>query len=269
MWLARKSNRASFGARRRNASLGGSQRQQAIGQVLGLPTTMTFFSLLAVLITSATVVVYGQPIWDPVVLTGKFSSPVVIVFALFTLAVATLSVNVAANVVSPSYDFSNAFPKLIDFRTGGIITGVLGILIQPWRLLANPHLYIFTWLDFYGGCLGAIAGVLVADYWLLRRTELALGDLYRVDGAYRYAGGWNWRGVASVLLGMLLAVGGAHSAPNQGPFPGGGLIPFLRPLYSYSWVVGLLSAIVAYYVLSVLFPARGRVTRPGTTAVTS
>ena len=146
---------------------------------------------------------------------------------------------------------------------------MLGILIQPWRLLANPHLYIFTWLDFYGGCLGAIAGVLVADYWLLRRTELALGDLYRVDGAYRYASGWNWRGVASVLLGMLLAVGGAHSAPNQGPFPGGGLIPFLRPLYSYSWVVGLLSAIVAYYVLSVLFPARGRVTRPGTTAVTS
>src|SRR6266496_4033385 len=248
---------------------GGSQRQQVIGQVLGLPTTMTLFSLLAILITSATTVVYGQAIWDPVVLTGKFSSPAVIVFALFTLAVATLSVNVAANVVSPSYDFSNAFPKLISFRTGGIITGVLGILIQPWRLLANPQLYIFTWLEFYGGMLGAVAGVLVADYWMLRRTELALGDLYRVDGAYRYASGWNWRGVASVLLGMLLAVGGAHSAPNQGPFPGGGLIPFLRPLYSYSWVVGLLSAIVAYYVLSVLFPARGRVTRPGTTAVTS
>src|SRR6266542_1199046 len=241
---------------------GGSQRQQVLGQILGLPTTMTFFSLIAVLITSATVVVYGQAIWDPIVLTGKFSNSFVIVFALFTLVVATLSVNVAANVVSPSYDFSNAFPKLISFRTGGIVTGVLGIVIQPWRLLTNPHLYIFTWLDFYGGCLGAVAGVLVADYWLLRRTELALGDLYRVDGSYRYAGGWNWRGVASVLLGMLLAVGGAHSASGQGPFPGDGLIPFLRPLYSYSWVVGLLSATVAYYVLNVLFPARGRLARP-------
>src|SRR6266511_1982098 len=119
---------------------GGSQRQQVLGQILGLPTTMTFFSLIAVLITSATVVVYGQAIWDPIVLTGKFSNSFVIVFALFTLVVATLSVNVAANVVSPSYDFSNAFPKLISFRTGGIITGVLGILIQPWRLLANPQL---------------------------------------------------------------------------------------------------------------------------------
>jgi NCS1 family nucleobase:cation symporter-1 len=134
-------------------------------------------------------------------------------------------------------------------------------------LLANPHLYIFTWLDFYGGCLGAIAGVLVADYWLLRRTELRLGDLYRVDGAYRYSGGWNWRGLVSVIIGMLLAVGGAHSTQGAGPFPGDGLIPFLRPLYSYSWVVGLLSAIVAYYVLSVVFPARARLTRPAATGV--
>jgi len=241
---------------------GGSQRQQVIGQVLGLPTTMTLFSLLAVLITSATVVVYGKAIWDPVELTGRFTSPVVIVFALFTLVVATLSVNVAANVVSPSYDFSNALPRLISFRTGGIITGIIGILIQPWRLLANPHLYIFTWLDFYGGCLGAVAGVLVADYWLVRRTELNLGDLYRVNGEYRYAGGWNWRGVASVLIGVVLAVGGAHSAQNQGPFPADGVIPFLRPLYSYSWVIGLLSATILYYALSMLFPARGGAPRP-------
>ena len=102
--------------------------------------------------------------------------------------------NVAANTVSPSYDFSNLLPKLISFRTGGIITGVIGILIQPWRLLANPHVYIFVWLGFYGGLLGAVAGVLIADYWLLRRTELSLPDLYRPGGAYWYAGGWNWRG---------------------------------------------------------------------------
>jgi nucleobase:cation symporter-1, NCS1 family len=218
---------------------------------------MTFFSLIAVLITSATVVVYGEAIWDPIVLTGRFTNDFVIVFALFTLVVATLSVNVAANVVSPSYDFSNAFPKLISFRAGGIITGVLGILIQPWRLLANPELYIFTWLEFYGGMLGAVAGVLIADYWLLRRTELALGDLYRPEGIYRYAGGWNWRGLVAVLTGMLLAVGGANSRPGGGPFPADGVIPFFKPLYSYSWVAGLLTAFLLYYALSVLFPARG------------
>jgi nucleobase:cation symporter-1, NCS1 family len=236
---------------------GGSQRQQVIGQILGLPTTMTFFSLIAVLITSATVVVYGEPIWDPIALTGRFSNNFVIVFALFTLVVATLSVNVAANVVSPSYDFSNAFPKLISFRTGGIITGLLGILIQPWRLLANPELYIFTWLEFYGGMLGAVAGVLIADYWLLRRTELALGDLYRPSGIYRYSAGWNWRGLVAVITGMLLAVGGANSKPGGGPFPADGVIPFFKPLYSYSWIAGLLTAFLLYYVLSVLFPARG------------
>ncbi len=136
---------------------------------------MFFFSLLAVLITAASQKIYGAPIWDPIQLTGKFSNPVVIGFALFSILVATLSVNVAANTVSPSYDFSNLLPKLVSFRTGGIITGVIGILIQPWRLLANPHVYIFVWLGFYGGLLGAVAGVLIADYWLIRRTELAPG----------------------------------------------------------------------------------------------
>ena len=130
---------------------GGSQRQQAIGQAVGLPTTMTAFPLIAVLVTSATIKVFGEPIWDPVALTGKFDNPLVVVLALFTLAVATLSVNVAANTVSPSYDFSNAWPRRISFRTGGLITGVLAILIQPWNLYNDPHAYIFTWLNTYGG----------------------------------------------------------------------------------------------------------------------
>jgi nucleobase:cation symporter-1, NCS1 family len=237
-----------------------SQREQAIGQTLGLPTTMTLFPLVAVLITAATQVVYGKAIWDPVELTGKFDNPFVVVFALFTLAVATLSVNVAANVVSPSYDFSNAWPKLISFRTGGLITGVLGILIQPWRLLSDPHVYIFTWLGFYGGALGAIAGVLIADYWVMRNATLKLGDLYRVDGEYKYAAGFNWRGLVSLLIGGLLAVGGAYSAPGTGPFPAQGIISplyswFPFHVYDYSWVVGLVAAFVSYLALSAIFPA--------------
>jgi NCS1 family nucleobase:cation symporter-1 len=232
------------------------QHQQAVGQVLGLPTTMFFFSLLAVLITAASQKIYGAPIWDPIVLTGKFSSPVVIAFALFSILVATLSVNVAANTVSPSYDFSNLVPKLISFRTGGLITGVIGILIQPWRLLANPHIYIFAWLGFYGGLLGAVAAVLIADYWLIRRTELRLVDLYRPGGTYWYAGGWNWRAVLAFAVGALLAVGGAWSAPGQGPFPQDGLIPALKPLYNYNWVVGFAAAFILYLGLSALSARR-------------
>jgi nucleobase:cation symporter-1, NCS1 family len=235
---------------------GRGQRQQAVGQVLGLPTTMTFFSLLAVLITAASQKVYGTPIWDPIQLTAKFRSPVVIAFALFAILVATLSVNVAANTVSPSYDFSNVAPTRISFRTGGLITGVIGIAIQPWRLLANPHVYIFVWLGFYGGLLGAVAGVLVADYWLARRTELRLADLYRPGGAYWYAGGVNWRAVAAFGAGALLAVGGAWSAPGTGPFPARGLIHVLKPLYDYNWVVGFAAGLIVYYVLTALGPRR-------------
>ena len=254
-----------------------SQRAQAIGQTLGLPTTMTIFPLIAVLITSATVVVFGhgdpaKAIWDPIVLTGKFSNPIVIALALFTLAVATLSVNIAANVVSPSYDFSNAIPRLISFRTGGLITGVLGIVIQPWRLYSDPHVYIFTWLGFYGGALGAIAGVLIADYWVMRSTNLRLGDLYRENGEYRYSAGFNWRGVASLLLGGILAVGGAYTSPGTpGPFPAKGLIPFLyQPFtfYDYSWVVGLVAAFVCYLALSAVFPASSVRRRPQAAAAT-
>jgi NCS1 family nucleobase:cation symporter-1 len=246
---------------------GKSQRAQALGQILGLPTTMTLFPLVAVLITAATQKVYGAPIWDPVALTAKFDNPLVVIFALFTLAVATLSVNVAANIVSPSYDFSNVIPKLISFRTGGLITGVLGIVIQPWNLLTNPNVYIFTWLNFYGGALGAIAGVLIADYWFMRNTELKLGDLYRADGQYRYSAGFNWRGLVSLLVGGVLAVGGAYSTPGNGPFPQGGIIGplyswFPFHVYDYSWVVGLVAAFVVYLALSALFPAAAARRRP-------
>jgi NCS1 family nucleobase:cation symporter-1 len=245
---------------------GKSQRAQAVGQILGLPTTMTLFPLAAVLITSATVVVFGKAIWNPVDLVAQFDNPLVVIFALFTLAVATLSVNVAANIVSPSYDFSNLAPKLISFRTGGLITGVLGVAIQPWNLLSSPNVYIFTWLGFYGGALGAIAGVLIADYWFMRNTNLKLGDLYRTDGEYRYSAGFNWRGLISLLVGGVLAVGGAYTAPGtQGPFPAKGVIPFLyQPVtfYDYSWVVGLVAAFLCYLALSALFPAAAARRRP-------
>ncbi|HEX2301340.1 MAG TPA: cytosine permease, partial [Pseudonocardiaceae bacterium] len=228
---------------------GGSQRKQAIGQVLGLPTTMSFIAIIAILTTSGGALLYGEVIWDPAQLAARFSSPVVVVVALVALVLATISANLAANVVSPSYDFSNAFPRKITFALGGLITGVVGVIIQPWRLLANPDVYINGWLGFYGGVLGAVAGVLVAGYWLRARTHIALEDLYKEDGRYWFSGGWNVPALVATLIGAVLAVGGAHSGPT-GPFPEDGLIPFLKGFYSYSWVVGLVAASVVYLLLT-------------------
>ena len=243
-----------------------SQRGQAVGQVLGLPTTMTFFCLLAILITSGAQAVYHQTIWDPVQLATKLSNPAVVILGLLTVLVATVSVNVAANVVSPSYDFSNISPKWISFRTGGLITGVVGVALQPWRLLSNPHIYIFTWLGFYGGLIAAVAGVLVAGYWVVGRTRLDLAGLYLRGGRYWYDAGWNWRAVLATVVGAVLAVGGAWSAPGQGPFPANGLIPVLKGLYDYSWVVGFVAGFVVYLVLAPLAPARARAGATGTPA---
>jgi NCS1 family nucleobase:cation symporter-1 len=157
---------------------------------------------------------------------------------MFTIVVATLSVNIAANVVSPANDFANAFPKWISFRTGGLLTGIVGILMQPWKLLADPSGYIFSWLLGYSGGLGSIAGVLIADYWLVRRKELKLGDLYRTRGVYS---GWNWRAVAATLLGCFFAWVGL-------------IIPSLRPLYDYAWFVGFGVAFVTHFVLMRVSP---------------
>jgi NCS1 family nucleobase:cation symporter-1 len=228
---------------------GGSQKKQVRGQILGLPTTMSFIAIVAILTTSGGAVLYGEEIWDPAQLAARFSSPVVVVVALVALVLATISANLAANVVSPSYDFSNAFPKKITFALGGLLTGVIGVLMQPWRLLANADVYINGWLVFYGGVLGAVAGVLISGYWLRARTNLVLEDLYKEGGRYWFAGGWNIPALVATLVGALLAVGGAHSGP-AGPFPEDGLIPILKGLYNYSWLVGLVAASVVYLLMT-------------------
>ncbi len=215
---------------------GRSQREQAFGQVVALPTTMTVFAAMGVLITSASAVIYGAPIWDPVELVGKFTQPWVVGISMFTVVVATLSVNIAANVVSPANDFANAFPRFITFRTGGLITGIVGILMQPWRLIADPSGYIFQWLLGYSGGLGSIAGVLIADYWFVRGRRLKLADLYLPVGEYRYSGGWNWNAVVATLAGCALAWIGLVVKP-------------LAPLFDYAWFVGLAVSGGLYWVL--------------------
>jgi NCS1 family nucleobase:cation symporter-1 len=204
---------------------------------------MSLFAAMGVMITSATAIIYGQAIWDPVQLVGKFSSPIVVAISMFTVVVATLAVNIAANVVSPANDFANAFPRLIGFKTGGLITGILGIAIMPWKLLADPSGYIFTWLLGYSGGLGSIAGVLIADYWIVRRRELRLEDLYLHDGVYR---GWNIRAIAATLAGCALAWGGL-------------VVPALKPLYDYAWFVGFFVAGAVHVALASASPDAARI----------
>ena len=212
---------------------GRSQKEQVLGQVVALPTTMFAFAAMGVLITSASAIIFGEAIWDPVKLVGKFTSPLVVAVAMFSVVVATLAVNIAANVVSPANDFANLLPRHISFRTGGLITGLIGIAMQPWRLLADPKGYIFTWLLGYSGGLGSIAGVLIADYWIVRKRTLDLKALYLKDGRY---GGWNMAAVVATFAGCFLAWGGL-------------VIPPLRPLYDYAWFVGFFASGGLYVLL--------------------
>jgi NCS1 family nucleobase:cation symporter-1 len=219
---------------------GRSQREQAVGQAVALPATMFVFAAMGVLITSASAILFGEPIWDPVKLVGHFTNPWVVGFAMFSVVIATLAVNIAANVVSPANDFANALPRWISFKTGGLVTGLIGMAMQPWRLLADPKGYIFAWLVGYSGGLGSIAGVLIADYWIVRRTELELSDLYLPNGQY---GGWSPPAVTATLVGCALAWGGL-------------VVPPLRPLYDYAWFVGFFASGFVYLVLKRRLAAR-------------
>jgi NCS1 family nucleobase:cation symporter-1 len=213
-----------------------SQGAQMAGQALGLPTAMTLYSFVGVAVTSASVVLFGEAIWDPVALLGRFNQPAIALIALVALLVATLNTNVAANVVSPSNDFSNLNPRRISFRTGGLITGVVGVLMMPWKLLTDFSSYIFGWLVGYSGLLGPIAGVMIADYFIVRRARLKLSDLYRRDGLYAYGNGVNLRAVAALAAGIAVALLGLAARP-------------LRPLYDYAWFAGFGVSGVVYVVL--------------------
>jgi NCS1 family nucleobase:cation symporter-1 len=215
---------------------GRSQREQAIGQVVALPSTMTVFAGMGILITSATVLIYGRAIADPIALGGMFTNRVIVGVAMFTVVVATLAVNIAANVVSPANDFANAFPRQINFRRGGLITGVIGIAMMPWELIKDPQRYITGWLVGYSGSLGAVAGVLIVDYWLLRRATLDLRSLYVADGAYRYRRGYNLNAIGATLLGAAVALAGMFWPP-------------MHWLYNWSWFVGFGLAGGAYWLL--------------------
>ncbi len=244
---------------------GKGQREQMLGQTLGLPTTMIAFSAMGVVITSASQVILAgtdvSKLWDPIHLLAQLTSPqsqviaspgvriIVAIIALLGVAIATVSVNIAANVVSPANDFANLAPRHISFKTGGLITGILGILMLPWKLLASADSYIFNWLIGYSALLGPIAGIMVVDYWLLRKTELDVPDLYRPAGRYR---GVSWLAMAALIVGVAPNVPGfLHSTHAVGSVPA-----FWDSLYVYAWFTGFLLAGGLYFVGKRLVPDR-------------
>src|SRR5688572_17920092 len=213
-----------------------SQRSQAMGQALGLPATMTAFAFIGVAVTSATIVLFGEAIWDPVVLIARIGSPAVIVFGALIIMLAQLTTNMAANVVSPANDFSSLAPKTISYVTGGLITAAIGVLMMPWKLYADASAYIFTWLIGYSSLMGAIGGILIADYWIIRKKRLSLEDLFKPHGQYSYTGGVNRRAIVILVISILPVAPGFLRAAVT---PGGQVAsPNLWDvLYTYAWFV--------------------------------
>src|SRR5919107_1231587 len=232
-----------------------TQRSQVLGQALGLPLTMTAFSFIGIAVTAATVVVFGGAIWDPVEVVTRVTGniPALLAIAMIVIVLAQISTNMAANVVSPSFDFSNLAPKYISFRTGGMITALIGVLSFPWVLLESVGSYIFTWLVGYGSLLGAIGAVMIVDYWIVRKRQLSLADLYKHDGMYAYSGGWNWKAIAAVFIGVLPVVPGFLKAATTPGFAGVFSNPtFIESLYNYGLFFTFGVAAVAYLALSMI-----------------
>ncbi len=220
-----------------------SQRSQIAGQMLGLHTTMTLFCFIGIVVTQATVLVFGEAIWDPVALVGKMGSPLVVVLSMIALTIATLTTNLAANVVSPANGFTNLAPTRISFRTGGIITCLIGILMMPWKLYNDLGGYIFTWLIGYSALLGPIAGIMLCDYFIIRRTRLNVEALYDPKGEYA---GVNWRAVVALVVAVLPNLPGFINAVAGASKP---FAPIFDQLYGYAWFIGLALGALCYGVL--------------------
>ncbi len=225
-----------------------SQRDQVLGQAIGMPVTMALYAFIGIATTSATLVVFGEAISDPVALLGRFDDPWIVIPGLLALVVATLTTNIAANVVSPANDFSNLLPRHISFKIGGLITGALGILVFPWKLVAEGT--IFAWLIGYSALLGPIGGIMIADYFLIKKQSLDADGLYQVEGPYTFSRGFNLRALTALFLaiiphlpGFLVAI--KIATPEQVPV-------FFQTLYTYSWFSGFALAFILHLALAKL-----------------
>ncbi len=227
-----------------------SQRDQVIGQVIGLPTTMGLYAFIGVAVTSAAFVIYGNDptLWDPVVLLARFDSRPVLIVAMFALCLATLATNIAANVVSPANDFAHLWPRVISFRVGGYITGVIGLLMRPWKLVEDPSDYIYEWLVAYSSLLGSVGGVLIADYFVLRRKRLDLPGLYERRGPYWYSGGVNPLAAIALIAGIGPCIPGFLGTVTTIQ-----VSQVWIETYHYAWFISFGLSFLVYLLLMTLF----------------
>jgi NCS1 family nucleobase:cation symporter-1 len=212
-----------------------SQRGQMIGQAVSMPLTMALFSFVGIAVTSATVLLFGTALWNPVQLITKFPTPVVVIAGIIVI-LSSVTINVGANVMAPARAFENLWPKHITFAIGAVLTGLLSLAMEPWRMLETYGAYIFTWLGTYGAMLGAFDGIAIADYWLVRRRRIDLAQLYTPGGIYSYAKGVNLRAIGALLAGWILTLVGLF-------------VPSLRFLWSGGWIFSLLGGLAAYWLL--------------------
>lgn len=223
-----------------------SQKDQIIGQSIGLPVPMGGLAFIAIAVTSATITIYGKAIWDPVDLAGRMEG-IAVAIGLAIITIDTLCVNLAANVVGPAYDFSAIFPKHVNFARGGYITAVLGVAIMPWKMIESSGGYIFTWLGGYGALLGPVLGIMIADYWFIRRTQIDVKELYSLDGPYRYQNGWNPAALIAFVIAVVPNVPGFLASAFPQTFAG---VPSaFKEIYNYAWFVGVFLSVAVYLPL--------------------
>lgn len=225
-----------------------SQQAHIKGQAIGLPPSMTLFAFVGVVVTSASAIIYGSPEWDPVKLASHFESKLMVSFAMIGIIISTLATNIAANIVSPANDFSNLSPSKINFKTGGYITGIIGVCIFPWKLIADPNGYIFTWLIAYSSLLGPIGGIMIADYYFIRKKELVVDELYQHHGRYKFSNGFNPVAIIALLAGILPNVPGFLL--NIKAVANDAMPQWINELYHYAWFVGLLVSGIVYLLLT-------------------
>ncbi len=221
-----------------------SQKDQVLGQAIGLPIPMALFSMVGVIGFSASAILYGKAQLFPDGLLTQMGS-VAAGLGLLVILLANLTTNVAANLVSPSYDFSQIAPSKISFRMGGVIAALLGLLFMPWKLLATSGSYLFVWLGGYGTLLGAIAGILLVDYYLVRKTQLKVEDLYRRGGDYEYTNGWNVHALVAFLLGVLPCLPGYLAV--SGVVDKAGMPAIWLTLFDSGWFFSLAVAGLYYF----------------------
>jgi len=224
-----------------------SQRSQIRGQALGLAPSMTLFAFVAVVVTLATTIIYGQTEWDVVNIAGRFENKILITIAMIGIVISTLATNIAANIVSPANDFSNLAPRKINFRMGGYITGVIGILIFPWKLVEDPTGYIYSWLIGYSALLGPVGGIMIADYYFIRKQQLHVDELYQHHGRYGFGNGFNSAAIIALLIGIVPNIPGfllQVKLISSTAFPG-----WISDLYHYAWFVGFIVSGFVYLLL--------------------